>query len=324
MALRFSNPVPGYTYGNGDKLHFYEAGTSTDLATYSDSALSSANTNPVVCDANGLLPSTFLQDQLYKVVCKNSADVQQWERDPIGKIIAANNQIGGNVIAPHEGLVVKQTSVTTVDIDATKLLLADSSDDTYIATTVNLTADITASGINGLDTGAEATSTWYHLWVIYNSTTVASLISASSTTPTVPVGYTFKAYVGAVYNDSSGDFRWFEQLGSIARMLRQQVLSNGNATSSTSIDLSGYVPSTAVAILLSGRVKNSAGTSNSWLNIIDSSDNGMICQLENSRVGGTELTVPIGLFPESGQAIRYSTGSSDHAAYIHVYGWSFQ
>lgn len=113
----------------------------------------------------------------------------------------------------NEGLVVKYVSATTVDIDADYLTLFDSSNLAYIASSVNLTAAITASGVNGLDTGSEATSTWYHIYVIYNGTTVASLLSASATSPTLPSGYTFKKYVGAVYNDSGDDFDSFHQLG---------------------------------------------------------------------------------------------------------------
>ena len=113
----------------------------------------------------------------------------------------------------NEGLVCKYVNVTTVDIDADYLTLFDSSNFAYIASSVNLTAAITASGINGLDTGSEATSTWYHIYVIYNGTTVASLLSASATSPTMPSGYTYKKYVGAVYNDSGDDFDIFHQLG---------------------------------------------------------------------------------------------------------------
>ena len=116
-------------------------------------------------------------------------------------------------LSRNEGLVCKYVNGTTVDIDADYLTLFDSSNFAYIASSVNLTAAITASGINGLDTGSEATSTWYHIYVIYNGTTVASLLSVSATSPTMPSGYTYKKYVGAVYNDSGDDFDIFHQLG---------------------------------------------------------------------------------------------------------------
>jgi hypothetical protein len=83
---------PGYvaTDGNGTpyagaKLYFYQTGTTTNQNTYSDSALSSANTNPVVADANGLFGPIYLDPTLtYKAVLKTSADVTIWTRDPLG------------------------------------------------------------------------------------------------------------------------------------------------------------------------------------------------------------------------------------------------
>lgn len=62
------------TFAAGAKIYFWEAGTSTLLDTYSDNALSSANTNPVVCDANGLVPAIFLQDKLYKYQITDADD----------------------------------------------------------------------------------------------------------------------------------------------------------------------------------------------------------------------------------------------------------
>jgi hypothetical protein len=65
----------------GAKLYTYEAGTTTNLATYSDNALSSANTNPLVSDANGYFGSIFVKPEDYKFVLKTAADVEIWSRD---------------------------------------------------------------------------------------------------------------------------------------------------------------------------------------------------------------------------------------------------
>ncbi|MBI5177749.1 MAG: hypothetical protein HZA04_00635 [Nitrospinae bacterium] len=62
-------------------------------------------------------------------------------------------------------------------------------------------------------------SHWVHIWAIYNpvTNTIAGLFSLSATAPTLPSGYTHKAYVGAVYNKSSGDFISFFQRNNQAR-----------------------------------------------------------------------------------------------------------
>lgn len=67
----------------------------------------------------------------------------------------------------------------------------------------------------GLDTGAEANSTWYHVWLIMRSDTgvVDVLFSTSATAPTMPTNYDFKRRIGAVYNNSSGNIDAFTQVG---------------------------------------------------------------------------------------------------------------
>jgi hypothetical protein len=106
---------------------------------------------------------------------------------------------------------------------------------------VSLTISITESGANGLDTGAEAANSWYYIWVIYNlsTATIAGLLSASSTNPVMPSGYTYKSMVGAVRNDASSNFVVFsqtnEEFSYSARRARSGTVSN-NSYSLISID----------------------------------------------------------------------------------------
>ena len=153
--------------------------------------------------------------------------------------------------AKNEGLVVKYVSATTVDIDADFLTVSDTNNVATILSSINLTADITASGVNGLDTGSEA-AVWYHIYVIYNGTTVASLLSASATSPTMPSGYTYKKYVGAVYNRSSS-FSNFYQRGNDVILPKDdsfvRVVVNGTATNYASVALSAVIPTTTNVVI---------------------------------------------------------------------------
>ena len=88
------DPVPQYLDSSGLPLagglmYYYDSGTTTLKNTYSDSAESIANTNPVVLDAAGRLPSVFYSGAARQVL-KTSADVQLWERDPVSSIDAAS------------------------------------------------------------------------------------------------------------------------------------------------------------------------------------------------------------------------------------------
>lgn len=64
---------------------------------------------------------------------------------------------------------------------------------------------LATSGVNGLDTGTSATSTWYSVWVIWNGSTTAGLLSLSATAPTMPAGYTYKTRVGWVRTDATAN-----------------------------------------------------------------------------------------------------------------------
>lgn len=98
MAERFTNPVPQYLDSQGStlagaKVYFYESSTSTPLDTFSDEALTVANLNPVICDGDGRLPNTFLQDAQYKVRMDTAADVTIWERDPVAPTADVINDV---------------------------------------------------------------------------------------------------------------------------------------------------------------------------------------------------------------------------------------
>ena len=71
----------------------------------------------------------------------------------------------------------------------------------------NLDVDITNSGALGLDTGSEAASTVYYLWMSQGASGVTAFISTSSTAPTLPAGYDdFKIRLPyAVTNDASSN-----------------------------------------------------------------------------------------------------------------------
>ena len=81
MATRFANPFPRFFTDNaallsGGKLYFYvDDGGTTPKNSYSDNALSVANTNPVILSSSGVIPDIFL-DGTYRIVLQNGDGVQ--------------------------------------------------------------------------------------------------------------------------------------------------------------------------------------------------------------------------------------------------------
>ena len=112
---------------------------------------------------------------------------------PLGTVDTVNDvfypagvtQTAGNVLCPHKGLAVSQSSNSQVAAAASELVLFNPSGHARRFASFSETLDVTASGANGLDTGSEASSTWYHLWAIGKTDgTLDGLISASATAPT--------------------------------------------------------------------------------------------------------------------------------------------
>lgn len=67
---------------SGGKIYFHETGTLTNKNTYSDSGLTTPNTNPVVLDAYGRCGDVFY-DGPARVIVKTSADVLIDDIDPV-------------------------------------------------------------------------------------------------------------------------------------------------------------------------------------------------------------------------------------------------
>ncbi len=109
------------------------------------------------------------------------------------------------VVGSHKGLKVSASGVSSlVSVLADQLVVGNEvSFKTLSALSLSINALV--MGINGLDTGLLATSTWYSIWVIWNGTTAAGLLSLSATAPTMPSGYTHKARVGWVRTDGTAN-----------------------------------------------------------------------------------------------------------------------
>ena len=132
-----------------------------------------------------------------------------------------------------------------IDINADAMLLTNASGYTVYSSTVDLTVTISVSGISGLMGSAEASSQWYHIWGISDGVNFTAILDSSDSSPTLPAGYSFKCYLGAVYNNSSGNFLSFKQTNNVATIARTLVLNSGSQVSYTAVDLTTVCPSTA-------------------------------------------------------------------------------
>jgi len=146
------------------------------------------------------------------IYCKTELGVSQlFARASDGLITQLTPPIRNNI----NGLVVNWTSVSTVTIGIG--VCRDKTDSFTIRTIVPIIANMAIVGVGGLDTGVEAPSTFYSVFVIADSTGVLppnSLLSTGGDNPTVlPPGYDIYRRVGYVRNNPASDFREFVSYG---------------------------------------------------------------------------------------------------------------
>lgn len=226
-----------------------------------------ANTTAVTVNVDGLGAKSLkkfgtaaleladlVANQIVDMVYESTTDTWQMVNPPASAdlqpaLIGAtrNLKITNNAGAPNNKL----------DITADEIIVK-SSTRSYVLSTVSVTVDLTASGANGLDTGAEGSSTFYYVWAIYNPATgtTAGLLSASSTAPTLPSGYTAKALIGVIYNNSGSNFITSYQLDrrvwiNETNLFTAQAPAVADTYESISVATLG-VPSVAKSVLGSG------------------------------------------------------------------------
>lgn len=192
----------------------------------------------------------ILTDQIVK--CVYDAAVPCWKMtSPIAGAVVLPPAA---IIGATRNLVVNNTpglTNTSLTITADEAIVKTTGNVPKFLASVNVTAAITTSGAGGLDTGAEANSTWYFFWLIYNpsTATTSTLLSTSSTAPTMPSGYTYKALLGAVYNNSGGNFDTLHQQDRTVFLNDTNVFTaTAGVTSYTSQALTAIVPSIAKTV----------------------------------------------------------------------------
>lgn len=259
----------------------------------------------------------------------------------IGNSSVTQTYIEGKVLAEisnggASSLVVKNNATNPnyqVDVDASSAVLVDTNNHSVKVSSVDLTLDITASGANGLDTGSEASSTWYYIWVIYNPTTntTAGLLSTSYSSPTMPSGYTYKQMVGAVRNNASSNFLLFRQFGNqVFYEGRQQITTGLNSTSYALVDVSSIIPTSTNKIesVLFGAIA-SASTPVVWISVDGTNAQTVFTASSvTNTVGAIDELYGmaysnVDYVPLSGNNVYYKIGASSITLYGRAWRWNF-
>ena len=235
--------------------------------------------------------------------------------------ITAGSFVGANLNRHYVNeLPLSFSSVTTITLGTGSC--TDSTNTVYIDHTASVDVVITDAGINGLDAGSEATSTWYAVYVVSGTSGVGGLLSTSETAPTMPSGFTYKRRVGWVYNHSDDDlqnfiqtgmgrersYTWFETGANYTRVLH-------NAASSgvrTAVDISSRIPPSAHAYIFSGFPGSASTEAEDQAQVtplaVSGSGSWFIIRAQNTTIGAG-ITLTTQEFPvkrDDGQTVGFN------------------
>jgi hypothetical protein len=236
-------------------------------------------------------------------------------------------QITPPIRASINGLVVAWTSVSTVTIGVG--VCRDNNDNFTIRTTAPIVANIAVAGAGGLDTGAEAASTWYAVFVIADSTGVLpvnSLLSLPGNTPTLlPAGYDIWRRVGYVRNNPSSDFREFVTYGQGAErsiqyrdaLSSRQQLTGGASTGVAGVNCGSLIPNSSAFGRFQIAQRGTVGAS-----FYDDPAQGLANAQRSLLAGNTACDVKMRV--SASQRIAYSNAAAGGLVDVWVLGYEEQ
>jgi hypothetical protein len=176
-----------------------------------------------------------------------------------------------------------------ISITADELCLENAGNNYQTVRGINLTIAGTSNGANGLDTGSLLASNWYSLWVIWNGTTAAGLMSLSASAPAMPAGYSHKARVGWVRTDSSVNKYplSFKQSGRTV----QYVVAAGSNVPNYPLIVSGVQGNTGTPTYVAASISNFVPTTAGKIKVISNTEStGTTMVSPNNSTGSAAST----------------------------------
>jgi len=239
--------------------------------------------------------------------------------------IVASNGLPKNYI---DGLKISYVTASSINIESGECRTSLNECDIIVPST--LTADITTSGKDGLDTGTESGDTWYAIFVICDKADVntpASLLSLSANSPTLPSGYDTFRRIGWVRNNGSSNFIEFLQRGTgrdrkISYLINYQalaILSGGTANTFTDVDMSSFVPSTSLEVFLISEYNPNVG--GQWFELRPNGMTSIDPPWFYGGVGSAYFFVEINIPCDNSQIIEYRRSGGAATVGLDVIGY---
>lgn len=235
---------------SGGKLYTYAAGTTTPIATYTDSTAGTANTNPIILNSRGECDIWLLSGTAYKYILNTSADALVWTVDNItGNISfaekdASNGFVGLTLLKINfKNILNTFTSFFTNSNTASRTYtFPDATGNVLISSSASMTA-----GFNEARGSVAMHATTMDLWAqpnIIDGTGAAVTITAIANAPqagarrilyppagtVITNGATFSVQGAANHTTAAGDSLEFESV-TVSTFKVNITRADGNAPS---------------------------------------------------------------------------------------------
>jgi hypothetical protein len=163
-----------------DQTGFYRITTSTTNNTYGNGSVL------VVNRGSGVVDQLILSITDSKLYLRNTANSGSLWTVKASISEAIFNPLTKDAIQGTTPVWASGTTLTMGTLNCMDSLR------TTLITCASATLNFGTNGLNGLDAGSIASNTWYYIYAILNPTTLATgyLASTSSTSPTLPSGFT--------------------------------------------------------------------------------------------------------------------------------------
>ena len=228
-------------YHGGDQNYVSVTGTGNLNLTSGGAVVTKVNSteDAIVCNANGSVDlyhdnSKKLETASGGVTVTGTVAATAYTGDGSALTGVSSPNLGATETQGYQNLKILTTANNSTVITCDSVLLANTSGVLVKVDSVNVTLDATGTGLNGLDTGSLAGEKFYYIWIINNGSTTGAIASLSSTSPTLPSGYTYKARVGGVATNigSGTDLLLGQQINSTYMFARSESdivkVTNGN------------------------------------------------------------------------------------------------
>ncbi|MDH5664735.1 MAG: hypothetical protein OEY10_00355 [Nitrosopumilus sp.] len=207
-----------------------------------------------------------------------------------------------------------------IDVTADAITVHDDYGNMHEIKSFSDSVDLTVSGAGGLDTGSEANSTQYYLYVIFGTSGSNLLLSLSATAPTMPAGYTYKRRISSTYNDGSGDLLKLAQVDNHISMLAfVNYLTAGSAATATTVTpyQTSTVPLPATAIAMRGTALTNTANALFYLGYSTTAGYG-----SNIPIGGAASDfITFNIILNTSQQHTYLRSSGTGTVTLYCSGW---